>query len=345
MARDHNRRRVLQGVAAAFGLLAARAAGARDVVAARPAGAPITVNARPIPSFDPRDPSHVRIGSLHYRGGVVLTSSFKGFGGLSGFRIDPTGRDFTMISDKGTWFTGRLTYKGSVVTGMTDVRTAPMRGSDGNRITARGWFDSESLALDGSIAYVGLERVHQILRFDFSRGGIRALGEPIIIPPAITNLPFNKGIEALIAVGSGHKLAGTLIAMSERGLDSEGNILAFLIGGPTPGQFALARSNDYDISDATLLPSGDLLVLERKFSVLSGVGIRIRRIPLAAIAPGTLVDGPAIFEADLGYEIDNMEGIDCHTAENGDIVVTMVSDDNFSMIQRTLLLQFTLIEE
>ena len=65
----------------------------------------------------------------------------------------------------------------------------------------------------------------------------------------------------------------------------------------------------------------------------------------AAIAPGTLVDGPAIFEADLGYEIDNMEGIDCHTAENGDIVLTLVSDDNFSMIQRTLLLQFTLVEE
>jgi hypothetical protein len=344
MARDLNRRRVLQGAAAAFGLLAARAAGARSVAPSRP-GAPITVNARPISSFDPRDPSHVRIGSLQYRGGVVLTSSFKGFGGLSGFRTDSDGRDFTMISDKGRWFTGRLVYDGTRVTGMTDVRTAPMRGSDGNRITARGWYDSESLAVDGSIAYVGLERVHQILRFDFNRGGIRALGEPIIIPPPIASLPFNKGVEALIAVGSGHKLAGTLIAISERGLDSEGNILAFLIGGPTPGQFALTRSNDYDVSDAALLPSGDLLVLERKFSILSGVGIRIRRIPLAAIAPGALVDGPAIFEADLGYEIDNMEGIDCHTAENGDVVVTMVSDDNFSMIQRTLLVQFTLLEE
>ncbi|WP_458759367.1 esterase-like activity of phytase family protein [Afipia sp. TerB] len=344
MTASISRRRVLQGAAAAFGLLAARSAGARDISPVRPAGAPITVNARPIPSFDPRDPSHVRIGSLQYRSGLVLTSPFKRFGGLSGLRIDPAGRNFTMISDKANWFTGRLVYDGTRVAGLADVRTAPMRGSDGNRITARGWYDSESLALDGSIAYVGLERVHQILRFDFSRGGIRALGEPIIIPPAIGSLPFNKGIEALIAVGSG-KLAGTLIAISERGLDSEGNILAFLIGGPAPGQFSVTRSNDYDISDAALLPSGDLLVLERKFSILSGVGIRIRRIPLTAIAPGSLVDGPAIFEADLGYEIDNMEGIDCHTAENGDVVVTMVSDDNFSMIQRTLLLQFTLVEE
>jgi hypothetical protein len=28
----------------------------------------------------------------------------------------------------------------------------------------------------------------------------------------------------------------------------------------------------------------------------------------------------------------------------GDTVLTMVSDDNFSLIQRTLLLQFTLLE-
>ena len=100
----------------------------------------------------------------------------------------------------------------------------------------------------------------------------------------------------------------------------------------------------FDISDAVLLPSGDLLVLERKFSLLEGVGIRIRRIALGTVTPGAVVDGPSIFEADLGQEIDNMEGIDAHVTPEGDTVLTMVSDDNFSLIQRTLLLQFTLVE-
>jgi len=93
-----------------------------------------------------------------------------------------------------------------------------------------------------------------------------------------------------------------------------------------------------------LLASGDLLVLERKFSLREGVGIRIRNIALATIAPGALVDGPSIFEADLGQEIDNMEGIDAHVTPHGETMLTMVSDDNFSMIQRTLLLQFTLLD-
>ena len=84
-------------------------------------------------------------------------------------------------------------------------------------------------------------------------------------------------------------------------------------------------------------------MLERKFSLVNGVGIRIRRIPLKSLAPGAVVDGPSIFEADLGSEIDNMEGIDAYVTPEGDTVLTLVSDDNFSLIQRTLLLQFTLV--
>jgi hypothetical protein len=308
--------------------------------------ASIEVKARPIVSFDPRDRSHVRFGSLEYRSGLVLTSSFPGFGGLSAIRVDAKGERFTSLSDKGTWFTGRIVYSGSgrEMTGLADVEAAPMLGADGRPITTRGWFDSESLAFDGSIAYVGLERVNQVLRFDFSKGGTRSRGEVVPLPLAARKLPFNKGLEALVFVPKGMPLAGTLIAISERGLDPSGNLIAFLVGGQTPGQFSVRRTEDFDVSDAVLLASGDLLILERKFSLLSGIGIRIRRIPLTSIVPGAVIDGPSIFNADLGQEIDNMEGIDVHVTEEGDTVLTMVSDDNFSLIQRTLLLQFTLVQ-
>jgi hypothetical protein len=33
-----------------------------------------------------------------------------------------------------------------------------------------------------------------------------------------------------------------------------------------------------------------------------------------------------------------------HRAANGETILTLVSDDNFSVIQRTLLLQFALVE-
>jgi hypothetical protein len=310
------------------------------------AAAPVSieVKARPIASFDPADHSHVRFGSLQYRSGLVLTSPFPGFGGLSGLRLDAKGERFISFSDKGSWFTGRILYQGSAMTGLADVEAAPMLGPDGKPITTRGWFDSESIALDGSLVYIGLERVNMVLRFDFSKGFTRSLAEVVLMPTAVKKLPFNRGLEALVMVPKGLPLAGTLIALSERGLDRDGNLIAFLVGGPTPGQFSVRRTDSFDISDATLLPSGELLVLERKFSLTNGVGIRIRRIPLKSLAPGAVVDGSSIFDADLGSEIDNMEGIDTYVTPEGDTVLTLVSDDNFSLIQRTLLLQFTLVE-
>ena len=303
----------------------------------------IDVNARPIPSFDTRDRSRVRFGALEYRSGLILTSRFRGFGGLSGLRLDAKGERFIAISDKGGWFTGRLVYNGREMTGLDDVEASPMLGPDGKPITSRGWFDTEAIALDGSLVYVGIERVNQILRFDFAKGFTRALGEPLQLPLGARKLPYNKGIEALVMVPKGLPMAGTLIAFSERGLDAQGNITAFLIG-KTLGLFSIRRTENFDVSDAVLLASGDLLVLERKFSWLGGIGIRIRRIPLASIVPGAVVDGPSIFSADLGNEVDNMEGIDAHVTPEGDTVLTLVSDDNFSLIQRNLLLQFTLVE-
>ena len=304
----------------------------------------VEVNARPLAGFDTRDRSRVRFGELEFRSGLVLTSGFRGFGGLSGWRLDAKGERFIAISDKGSWFTGRIAYRGNEMTGIEDVEASPMLGPDGKPITARGWFDTEAIALDGSLVYVALERVNRILRYDFAKGFTRALGEEVALPPPARKLPFNRGIEALVAAPKGSPLAGTLIAFSERALDAKGDILGFLIGGRTPGQFAVRRTEDFDISDATLLPSGELLLLERKFSWLGGVGIRIRRIPLGSVVPGALVDGPSIFFADLGYEIDNMEGIDAHVTPEGDTVITMISDDNFSLIQRNLLLQFTLVK-
>ncbi len=341
MTIDVSRRRFLKNAAA---VLPACAVGVGADPAVAQAVSNVEVKARSIDSFDPRDPTHIRYGSLEFRSGLILTSSFRGFGGLSGLRLDKKGEQFIAVSDKGHWFTGRLAYRGKRLAGLADVKSAPLLDSDGKKITARGWFDSESLALDGSTVYVGLERVNQILRFDFAKGGIRSRGEAIPVPPGIGDLPFNKGLEALVFVPKGQPLAGTLIAISERGLDPSGNILGFLIGGPSPGRFMVKRTKNFDISDAVLLPSGDLLLLERKFSLLEGVGIRIRRVPFNSIVPDAVIDGPTIFDVDLGYEIDNMEGIDVHVTEDGDTVLTMVSDDNFSVIQRTLLLQFTLVD-
>jgi hypothetical protein len=46
----------------------------------------------------------------------------------------------------------------------------------------------------------------------------------------------------------------------------------------------------------------------------------------------------------MSYQIDNMEGLSVHRGADGRLVFTMISDDNFSSLKRTILLQFTLLE-
>ena len=58
-----------------------------------------------------------------------------------------------------------------------------------------------------------------------------------------------------------------------------------------------------------------------------------------------MLEGTTLMSADMGFQIDNMEGISVHKAASGETVLTLVSDDNFSIIQRTILLQFTLLEK
>jgi hypothetical protein len=308
--------------------------------------AKIQIAARTIEVFNPREPDQIRFGALEFRGGLELTSSYRGFGGLSAIRVAADGGRFVALTDKGRWLTGRIVYDARRrPQGIGDAVMAPMLGPDGRTLSARGWYDTESIADDGGALYVGIERVNRIVRFDFGRSGVLARGESIALPPGIAKLPHNKGLEAMAVVPKGLPLAGTLIAISERGLDARGDIRAFLIGGPMPAEFSIKRSDDFDISDCALLPSGDLLLLERRFSWWSGVAMRIRRVALTAIAPGTLVDGAPLMFADMGYQIDNMEGIAVHRTAQGKVILTLVSDDNFSMLQRTILLQFRFMDE
>jgi hypothetical protein len=303
----------------------------------------IEVRAKPITAFDSHDPTRRRFNELEFRGGLTLTSPYREFGGLSAIRIASDGAHFISLSDHGRWFTGRLTYEGARPVGIADPVMAPILGPDGQPLAAHGWHDTESIAEDGGTLYVGIEGVNQIVRFDYGKDGLLARGHPISVPRGIRTLPLNKGLEALAFVPSNQPMGGTLIAISERDLDNAGNIRAFLIGGPTPGTFAIKRSEKFDISDAALLPSGDLLILERSLSWPEGLVVQIRLVHIGDVRPGAVVDGPVLFEADLRFEIDNMEGLAVHQTPTGEIVLTLLSDNNFSTVQRTELLQFTLV--
>ncbi len=333
-----SRRSVLAGLGAAALGLPARAQ------SLEPGRVPVSISSRPIASFEPGNPTKTRFGQLTFRGGLQLSGSHPRFGGFSGLWRSLDGDRVVAITDNGFWLTAKVARKQGKLAGLEEAELAPILGASGKPLHRSRYYDTESLAIQGGTAFIGVERTHDILRFDWARHGVEARAQLVPTPPAAKRLPSNRGLEALGVLPAGHPLAGALIAISERSGREDEPTTGFIIGGRQSGTLQVLRRDGYDITDLAFLPGGDMLLLERWYKPLRGVGMRIRRIAAATIRPGAKLDGPLLIEADLGQEIDNMEGMAVHL-EGGRTIVTLISDDNFStFLQRTVLLEFELAQ-
>lgn len=303
----------------------------------------VAIRAVPIPSLLPSDPERRRFGALSFRSGLVLTCEEREFGGLSALWLAPDGGSLVSLTDHGAWLTARMVRDGDRLTALTEARMAPVLGLGGALFGIGRSADTESLAIAEGVAFVGVERRNEVLRFEWARDGLEAEGVSIPLPPEVKELPGNKGLEAIGIAPAGHPLAGALIGISERSRDGdETPTRGFILTGMVQGAFDVARSGGFEVTDIAFLPGGEMLLLERFYSRALGVKARVRRIAADAVRPGALVDGPVIFEADRSHEIDNMEGIAAYREPSGATIVAMVSDDNFSAAQRTVLLEFLL---
>lgn len=326
---------------AALGGLGAFAAAPVCAQASESTRIPIAVSARPITAFEPRNPEKTRFGKLTFRSGLVLSGSHSRFGGFSGLWRGANGTDLVAVTDNGFWLTAKVASREGRLTGLDQAELAPILGSSGRPLHRSRYYDTESLCIADGVAFIGVERTHDVLRFDWATEGVMARARIVPVPREIKRLPDNRGLEAIGVVPAGQPLAGSIVAIAERHGSDDKPTLGVILGGRQPGLFQVARHDGYDITDLAFLPDGDMLLLERWYRTLRGVGLRIRRVPAASLKAGALLDGPYLIEADLGQEIDNMEGLAVHL-EQGRIVLTLISDDNFSFLQRTVMLEFVL---
>lgn len=322
-----------------------------SVRADRPSGAvatgeEITVEAHEF-LLDPNQPQRKNFGKLIWRGGIVLSSSARAFGGFSGLDIDEDGKRLIAISDRGAWLFADIRYDGGRLGGLNNARLGTLMGPKGAPLSDKEDADAEGLVVvkrkgGGGTLLVSFERRHRIREYAFSPNGVTWQTGAIRLPRSANRLSRNKGLEGLTLINRG-RLKGTIIAFAERLKHKSGGLMGWLIGGPTPGTIRLKRLNGFDITDLATLPNGDVLVLERRFRMSADIRMRIRRIPVKAIRPGALLlSGEILFEATGALNIDNMEGIAVHRSRSGETVITVISDDNFNFFQRTLLMQFVL---
>ncbi|AZO11296.1 MULTISPECIES: esterase-like activity of phytase family protein [unclassified Mesorhizobium] len=305
----------------------------------------IEVSARPITEFHTgRDEK--RFGPLEFVGGLEMTSPSRDFGALSAFRFLKPGSDFIGVADTGFWFFGSIARDAEGrPSGVTSFRMQQMVDASGLPIDRKWKVDAEGLAVKDGVATVGFERDQRIAQFkidaDNMKGPFRQLD--YLVPAR--ELRMNRGFETVTHAHPYGQHEGGLVVVSEKSLDKAGNIYAAVIEGPHKGVFTVKRNGDFDITDGAFLPNGDLLLLERSFSMARGVKMRLRRIYGESVEKGAVADGPVLMEADMGDQIDNMEGLDVWTRDDGALIVSLMSDDNHSILQRNLYLEFMLHED
>jgi hypothetical protein len=189
---------------------------------------------------------------------------------------------------------------------------------------------------------VAFEQNSRFVRYDVSPEGFSPARVVIDKPKGAAAMHRNQGFEAT-TVMKGGPYKGQIVALSERLYDGAGNHTGWIETSSGWETFHVTNIGDFDLTDIASLDDGTVFLLERRFRWLEGVKMRIRRFSADALKPGKTAEGETLIEADLEYQIDNMEGLALTRDAAGDIVLTLISDDNFNhLLQRTILLQFAL---
>ncbi|WP_170937024.1 MULTISPECIES: esterase-like activity of phytase family protein [Rhodomicrobium] len=335
---------VLSAVLVIGGIIAAAAAQKADIAALRPQA--ITVSAKPF-DFDRANPEQKTFGRLEWRGGLILSSSSEFFGGYSDIALSADGEKLLMISDAGSWLSATIEHKDGRLSGLGDARIGPIPQKDGRPLQRTRDRDSESLVAlrPGGIEgryLIGFEGRHRIEEYVFEKGAMRGPVGGIALPDQLKRMSRNAGLEGMTMLRGGDH-AGAVVAFAERKLTRDGDHTgAMTLAGKSKPLF-LKRHGEFDVVSLAGLKDGSLLILERSFiRATLKLDTRLRLIEARDIRPGAMLEGEVLLEAGRSYMIDNFEGVTATEGENGETLITLISDDNFSFFQSTLLAQFAL---
>jgi hypothetical protein len=268
--------------------------------------------------------------SLQLVSSYTWRNNAEGFGGFSSLELTSDGENFVTTSDKGTIAGGHLVRRNGRIVDVLDPVFERLLG-EGGKVQQHYETDAEGLAIsaDGS-RYISYEGLHFILKYA-PDGTVTRVKQP----KAFRSFQRNSSLEAL-AIDAG----GALFTMPERSgrLDRSFPIWRFR-NGRWDQKLMLSRSGGFLVVGADFGPDGRLYILERNFGGLSGFSSRVRSFE---VNENELNDDKELLVTTFGTH-DNLEGISVWKNPEGNIRVTMISDDNFRLFQRTEFVEYRLV--
>lgn len=304
------------------------------------------------------------IGEVTFVAGFHLTSTDKRFGGLSGLDLREDGGLLSVSDD------GDFVWIDLAADGLTPKRAlvAGMRDAEGNALKGKADADAEGLALNGDVALVSFERNHRVLAYDLGKCGAAARGAPIAFggysgslakafDRAGLRVSNNQGPEGLAVTPGWMLLAGIETQSGGAGPVSARPIEAspefdLAIGAGAPelvGLDALPSARDgrnlrlFSLHrSSTALSSNAITIVETQLEAMfdqANLPARvINEIDERSRSGYRVASARVLAEMNVFVTIDNFEGIAARALPDGRVRLYVISDDNFSAKQRTLLM-------
>ncbi len=298
----------------------------------RPA-APVAVTRLPSSGIGP-------INRLEYHAGFVLSGPPR-FGGLSSLWLAADGSRLLALSDKGGVFEAQPRFNADgVLTGLETARLGPLCEFDGREVSgARA--DAEAISSDPEGGFlVSFEGQHRLRAYGALSADQCIAPRLTDAPPAAKRLPGNGGMEGLAVCPDGR-----VMVVAETGAQGRYPLWFRDPDGQGPGAWQTAQYVAVTQAQPTgldALPDGRVFVIERGFSVLRGLTLRVSGFACAEVQAGAEIRPQVYAVLRAPAPLDNFEGIAARAREDGAVDLFLISDDNFNAAQRTLLLQFRL---
>ena len=273
----------------------------------------------------------VKKWKLEQVGFLNIDRNEKDYGGFSGLLINNAGTEALVVTDKSFFFVLELRRDDNdILTGYSAIKKGRILSSKGEHLNGRNT-DSESIAMDANNNYyISFESNHRIMMHT------EVEGKGIFVPkhPMFRKLSVNKGIEAL-AIDNENRL----IAIPEKPPLGISDIPIFRLQNNKWEIIKYVKIEDnFQVTDAEILPMGLLLILERKFSWTQGFKTRFRLISLDKFDNTE----PIIVFTSTANQFDNLEGMTFWKDKKGEMRILTVSDDNFHPLQQSEIREFFL---